>query len=176
MATFLEIGILENVSVIFAVILVFAVVYGGLQLTNILGTNKAIHALIAVIVGLLVLLAPNISKLINFIAPWFAFVFILFIFLMLGFNMFGGTKGFGVFGDTKTINWILFAVAIFILLVGVFKVYGPYQQEYAPEKAEESYAQHVASIFFHPQVLGFILIMAVAFFTIVLISTGLKNL
>lgn len=176
MATFLEIGLFENISVIFAIILVFAVVYGGLQLTNTLGGNKVIHTLIAAIIALLVLLAPNVSKLINYMAPWFAFIFVLFLFLLLGFNMFGGGKGFNLFTQSRTINWIFLGIGMFILVVSLFRVYGPYQQQYAPDQAGKSYSQSVASVFFSPQILGFILIMAIAFFTMALITGSLKNL
>ena len=76
MATFLEIGALRYFSIIFPALLVFVVVYALFEKLKILGENKSIHAIVAIVLAFMVLLIEDIANLINFISPWFVLMFI----------------------------------------------------------------------------------------------------
>ena len=76
MATFLDTGLLSYFSVIFPALLVFVIVYALLEKTKLLGENKAIHAIAAIAIALMLMLSRNIMNVINYMAPWFVLLFV----------------------------------------------------------------------------------------------------
>ncbi|MFC1691118.1 hypothetical protein ACFL0W_02950 [Nanoarchaeota archaeon] len=184
MATFLDVGILENFSIIFSMILVLGVVYGVLEVTKVLGDSKGLNALIGVICAFFVLMAPRVHELIEFIAPWFVFVFVLFIFLVMGMKMFGDPSAGLAFADLTTVNWILFIIGIIIIVLGFGKVFGQETlektviqdgeeisvSEIEGSAASGEYESNFYTTLFHPKIIGFGLIMLIAFFAMAIIG------
>ena len=64
MATILDVSVLSEFSIIFAWLLVFAIIFGLLEVSNFL-QNKAISALIAVVVSTLMMTFPGVVTLIT---------------------------------------------------------------------------------------------------------------
>ncbi|MFC1801758.1 hypothetical protein ACFLZB_04825 [Nanoarchaeota archaeon] len=186
MATFLDVGLLQYFSVIFPVLLVFAIVFAILTTTKILGENKTINALVAVVLALMVLLVPDIVDVINFMAPWFVLVFIFLILLILVYRILGATeKDIGDFIKTdRPIKWAIFAVGLIILLAALGTVFGqkvgPYlggaetsnvtTDDIQSGVATGNWEQNLFATLFHPKILGVILIFAIAIFAIVLLG------
>jgi len=186
MATVLESGLLQNFSLIFSMVLVMAIVYGLLEVTKTLGENKALHGLIAFIIGMLLLVSPNVTKVISALVPWFTLMFVAIILILMTYKLFGATeKDFSAAlkGD-KTIIWTIIIIAI-IIIVGVFsQVYG---QQVLPittktnvsgsgtavssGTATTSFSHNVGATFFHPKVLGLLLIFLVAVFTVAILAS-----
>lgn len=186
MVTFLDIGLLQYFSVIFPVLLVFAVVFSILTTTKILGDNRAIDALVAVVLALMILLVPDLVDIINFMAPWFVLVFIFLILLLLVYRILGATdKDIAEFvWKDRPIKWAIFAVGIIIFLAALGTVFGqkigPYlasegtenvtSEEIQSGVATGSWEQNLFATLFHPKILGVILIFAIAVFAIALLG------
>ncbi len=181
MATPLDIGLLKNFEVVFAFLLVFAVLYGVLEWRKFLGENKGIHAIIAIAISVLVLFSPFAVKLISNMAPWFVFLFIFIVFILLGFSLLGVTNEQVQATVLKQagIKWALFIAGVIILLMAMGSTFG--QQLLEKEAGSNttttattasgsgqstvaggSYGSNVGAIFANPKILGMILILLVA--------------
>lgn len=190
MATLLDIGILSSVMPIFSLIFVMAVVFGVLTLTKVFGDNKGIYALIAFILGIMVLVVPGINAMIATMMPWFTFFFIFIIFLLVIYKIFGATDDdiVGVLRADSTVVWIILIICFVIVAGAAAKIYGPSMlggkdrtvsgvvgegAELAGEPgstSSTSYYQNIGATFFHPKVLGFGLIFLIAVLAISILA------
>ena len=177
MVTFLDVGLLSYFSVIFSALLVFAIVFAILQQTRVLGESKVINALIAIVLALLVLIYEDLTKIINFMSPWFVVVFIFLVLLLMVYRMFGISEqniADYIRGD-RTVNWVLLSIGIIIFLAAIFNVFGQRALQAAGEEnvtviegevAGPSFEENLFATIFHPKILGVILIFAIAVFAI----------
>lgn len=179
MATFIEtLGLLNYFSGLFAAILVFAIVFALLHQTRILGESKAIQALIAVVLAILVLIYPDLVNLINFMAPWFVLVFVFLIMLLMVWRIFGVSEqsiSEFVLGD-RTVNWVLVTIGLLILLAGIFNVFGQRaldQQGSGTSSGTEAgsgddnqFESNLFTTLFNPKIMGVVLVFAIAIFSI----------
>ena len=85
----LNLELLGHFTPVFSFLLVLVLVYAALQYTKALGGNKIIHAIIALVLAFVVILIPSMTALIMFAAPWFTILFIMVIFGIIGFKLFG---------------------------------------------------------------------------------------
>lgn len=176
MATFLEtLSILNFFSALFAALLVFAVVFAILNKTRILGESKVIQWIVAIALGLLTLVYPDIISLVEFISPWFVLLFIFLILLLLAYRLFGYSEEniLEYVKSDRTINWVLVAVGVIILLAGIFNVFGEsaLQATAGGNATSEGdsgsgFQENVFSTLFSPQLLGVLLVFAIAVFAI----------
>ena len=181
MATPLDLGLLKHFSAIFPFILVFAVSYVILNKVEIFGgeKNKQINAIIALALAVMTLFSPNAIALITFIAPYFL-VFMFFIIMLLLVYQFLGVKEKHLerymqyeFGNIH--YWIL-GVALVIIIMGLSSVFGPSISGDVPADEVvtiegqpvqgEALQQRVVDIIYHPRVLGLLLLLLIATFTI----------
>lgn len=187
MATFLEgVGFLSEFSIIFPFILIIAVVYGLAQYTKMLGTNKGIHAIIALAIAALFLFSSSANEVIKIITPWFVILFVFILFLMTGIKMVSPDLDFkSIVGSHSGIAWWMISIALIITLGGIANVFsGPGQpfgkggasedgtttitttttegasSEYAAEKGE------FWGTLFHPKVLGMVVLLFIASYTV----------
>lgn len=195
MATLLDATILKNFTQIFSMVLVIAIVYGILQTTKALGENRGIHILIAFIIGLLVLLIPDVSSLIGGMIPWFTLFFIFILFVLVSYKIFGVTDSdiASYMKADRTLGWVILIVCIVIVIGAFSNVYG---QRFVPltgagdsgtadvvestagtaiggearDVATTSFSGNLAATFFHPKVLGIIFIFLVGVFTIAILA------
>lgn len=180
MATFLEtLGLLNYFSALFAALLVFAVVFSLLSQTKIFGNGKVIQGIISIVLAILVLIYPDLINLVNFVAPWFVLVFIFVVLLLLVYRTFGVSESNiadFVRGD-RTVNWVILAVGILILLAGVFNVFGQRAlQQQGPTVGDDTtvgsngqqagFQSNLFTTLFSPKVLGMILVFAIAIFSV----------
>lgn len=165
MATFLDISGLEHFSTFFVFIFVWLVVYAILTYSKILGDNKAIHIVIGLVIALLVLFSPIATGTIEYIAPWFAVVFIFVIFATIALKSFGAT-GIESLGSLRLVTVV---VVLLILVVGALSYVR--QQITVPGENETSidYSK-TTTILFHPKILGVLFVLIIAVFTIVLMA------
>src|SRR3989344_1154605 len=182
MVTVLESGLLENFTIIFSLVFVIAIVYGVFQMGKVFGDNKGLHALIALIVGLLVIMVPDITKIIAVMIPWFTLLFIFILFLILAYKIFGASDEdvLSVLKVDHVTIWVIIIIAIVIVIASFSNVYGQKLLESPGGNdtrvasdvgtATGSFSQNVGATFFHPKVLGMIFILLVAVFTISLLA------
>lgn len=187
MVTLLDSGLLGTLAPILSLLFVMAVVFGVLSMTKLFGDNKGIHILIAFILGVLVLLMPNVNQVITIMMPWFTFLFIFIVFLLLIYKIFGATDSdiSGFLKAERTLGWLIVIVALIIVGGSLAKVYGekllpvttgPAAEGVieggaaAPSTTTGTFGGNLAAAFFHPKILGFGLIMIIAVFAMAVMS------
>lgn len=184
MATILDIGLLEFFDPIFAVLLVFGIIYALLQKTEVVTKSLGINAIIAISISFMVLLSETLIQMINFMIPWFV-IFILFgVLLMLIFQMLGAKDEHFTSALEKDglLVWIIAGVGIVIMAAAFANVLGQSLLEEAGdagvtaigegEVGTGSFQQNIYATLFNPKVLGLMILFGVAIFAILLLSGG----
>lgn len=186
----LDVGLLQYFSPIFSFILIFTLVYAVLQFTKLLGNNKVVHATLALVVGAFFLFTPNASGVIMFITPWFTVLFIIIVFMLISFKIFGATDDQirGVISNWGGLQWLIGIIGIVIIIAAFGNVFGqkflgftqgnqavlPTNQNGELPTGTGDFEQNVAGVFFHPKILGMILILIIAGLTIRALSGVMK--
>lgn len=179
MATFLDASLLTLLAPVFALIFVFLIVYVVLQGSKMLGDNKGIHALLALTVAFFVALSPQITRVIIFMSPWFVvmIVFIVFLFVIGKFAGFTEDNMMATFGGRQGAFWWIVFFAGLILTFSFSNVFGQQLLEGPDGTVKEvnatksPFASNVSQTIFHPKVLGLLLILLIASFTVRLMVT-----
>jgi len=164
MATFLDISGLQSFSTFFVFIFVWLAVYATLSYSRVLGDNKAINIVIGLVIGLLVLFSPIATGVIEYIAPWFAVVFVFVIYVTIALKLFGA--GPESLGSLKTVT---FVVIILILVVGALSYVREQVSAPGDNETDVDYGK-TTTLLFHPKILGIMFIMILAIFTVVLMA------
>jgi len=198
MATFLDVGILGYFRVIFAMILIFVIMYGFLSWTKPFGDgSNGLYALVSIAFAILGITSTGVLTLVTFMTPWFFIVifvafFILFILMIFGLKQKDLTAGL----SSELRTWVII-VTIVILLFGLGSAFGqktlegttgttssdPSQVQGsigtgdnvtgAPSAtASTDFGTNALNTLVNPQVLGMILIMLVGVFAIFLLTKG----
>jgi len=187
MATPLNAELLSKFSIIFSMIFVFAIVFGILQATNLLGKNRGINSIIALVTALMLLFAPNLAQVINVMVPWFVVFLIFIIFTYLIFRFMGASEGDMnfVLKRYKTVLYVVVTISVIIFLGALGKVF--FSAETAGQYEFGSDERPTVGLngtivpgdvggppgeatfwatFFHPKVLGMIFLLLIAMFLI----------
>jgi len=183
MATVLDVGLIQYFSVIFPVILVFAIVFAGLQKSKLVGESPAINALIAIVAGLLMLLSNKAVLIINNMIPWFAVAIIFFIMLLFLLKMFGlKDESLITAVKDKAVYWSLIGIALAIVGAAVGTTFGQEALDTGTtgttvidsSTTGDNFQGNIYSIMSNSKVLGMMIIFAIAIFTIALL-TGISG-
>ena len=183
MATFLDVGLFQYFNIIFAVLLIFAIVLALLQKFEILGKNISINIMVAIAIAFMSLMSKTLIQLINFIAPWFVLVFIFLILLLLIYQTLGAKEAdiASALKKEKIIIWTVIGVGLIIIFAGFGQVLGQElleQRTSAPSNvttvdgglASGDFESNIYSTLFNPKVLGLIVIFLIAIFAAAFIS------
>ncbi len=178
MATVLDISLLKGFVDIFVWLLIFIVVYGGLELTNLL-KNRGLHALFAFVITAVIVLTGGGVNIIVAMAPWVVVMAALmfFVLMLAGFAGLKTNEVFSsVFGGSGGVWFIL--IPLFIIMI-VAWTQGPKAttvidqttgEEIVVEQQVNAEQRPFISILTSPKILGLILIMAVAAMTLLLMA------
>lgn len=180
MATVLDLGLLEGFSVLFSFLLVFVIIYGLLSYTKLFGDNQAIHAIIGISFAVLTLFAPKALEAIKVMVPWFILFILAGVMVLLVYKLFGApdesiswtVRNFG------GLKWGIFIISIIIIGASVSSVY------FVGDGSDNSTSLITASegdvggvgegallaTIFHPKMLGLVVVLLIAVFTISLLS------
>ncbi len=186
----IEIGFLQYFSPIFVFLLVFVIVYAILQFTKFAGENKILHAIIGFLVSIVFLFSTSATTVVTFIAPWFTIMFIFIIFMLVAYKLFGATDDQirTVISKNSTVQYFILALGIIIALLGLGSAFGQNllsatqgiseAQESttgeAGDVATSSYQQNLVATLFNPRILGMILLLVIAAFTIRAMTAVMK--
>ena len=179
----LNISFLQYFSPIFIFVLVFVMIYGILQFTKFLGDNKVLHALIGFFIAVIFLFSTEAITVVQVIAPWFTVLFIFVIFILMSYKLFGATDDQirNVITHASALQYTILALGIIILLFGLGAGFGQKLLGYSADISEvrdaateagegstatSSYQTNLISTLFNPKILGMILILVIAAFTI----------
>lgn len=171
MATFLDIGLVENFSIIFYLIFIFVLLYAILSLTKVLGENKNLNAMLALALALILGLSGPVRELISFVTPTF-FVFIFFAFFAILIYRFMGASDKDVseiMGTKSGTRSFILIIVLIIILSSLGKIFftGPatsdvnettaINQSDVGTKGESA----LTATLTHPKVLGLVLILII---------------
>lgn len=187
----LDVSLLGYFSPIFTFILIWTLVYATLQFTKMLGENKVIHGAIAFVIGAFFLFTPEATGVVTFMAPWFTVVFVIIIFMLMAFKIFGATDDQirAVIANWGALQWLVGIVGIIIIFAAFGNVFGQKflgftqgdepmvpsnQNPTSGSSATGDFDQNLASTFFHPKILGTILILITAALAVKLLSSKIK--
>jgi hypothetical protein len=194
MATFLEIGLLHNFSVVFIFLLVFAIVFAVLEYKSPFGKDKkGIHGIIALAISFLIVVYRPAILMINFMTPWFVVLF-LFIFMMIfAIMMFGASESdaIALIKDNRVYPYLI-VIAVIIVIAAFSSAYGQTLLEKGTNTDETedddgnpavlpgdietgstkttSFGTNVVNTIFHPKVLGLIAIFLIGLFTLTFLT------
>jgi hypothetical protein len=179
MATFLDIGLFESFSPIFAFLFVWVTVFAILEFTKLFGETKGLHAMLAFILAVLTMLSPKLVQLISLMSPIFVVAMIFILFLLLLFRLFGAEESWfkeAITSRSSAFYWILI-VAIVILVGSIATVYGQELLSITQggEGNQTGIAANLGATLFHPKVLGFAVLMLIAVFTIYFLAAKIKE-
>jgi hypothetical protein len=186
----LELGFLQYFSPIFIFLLVFVIVYAICQFTKLAGENKILHAIIAFLVSIVFLFSTTATTVVTFIAPWFTIMFIFILFMLIAYKLFGATDDQikTVISKSSTLQYFVLAIGIIIALFGLGSAFGQNLLGFTEDVsttseagvveqgdvASGSYQQNLIATLFNPKILGMILLMVIAGFTIRAMTPAMK--
>ncbi|MFC1722906.1 hypothetical protein ACFL0V_02105 [Nanoarchaeota archaeon] len=183
MATFLDIGLLSHVKVIFPLLLVFVIVFAVLTKSEILGDNKGLASLASLAVAMMMLFVPGVVDVFSIMAPWFV-VIMLLIFMFTVVLLFLGTSPGEIAEYANSwgiVHWFLLIIALIIFIGSIGSVYGESMLPYSGGAVADGgnatagtdtgdFNSNVGRVIFHPKTLGMIIILVTAALAIRLLS------
>jgi hypothetical protein len=185
MATPIDTSLLSSFRVIFPFLLVFCIFYAIFLKTKIFGENKGLGAISALSLAILSILFPVVREVISLMAPWFVFLAFGILFIMMMFMILGFNEGdiMGVFKSPRHdyLNvWIVgLGLLIFVgSLVSVVSDFGgvgetDFSRGYEEGTGEVSQQENdFWDTLVHPNVLGMILVLLVGAFTVSRLANG----
>ena len=178
MATILDIGLLKGFSDLFVWILVFVIVYGGLEVSNLL-KNRGLHALLAFAITAVVVITGGGANLVVAMVPWVVVMLAFFLFLLMVGQFIGLSpqQMLGAFGGTELrgATWYIAIPLIIILVVAWTQV--PKEKTVVDPTTGETVTVEVQqrgfiTVLTNPKVLGLVLVLAISAMTMVLMTGG----
>jgi hypothetical protein len=189
MATVLDVSLLQSFDIVFAAVLVFAIVFAILSKTKLITDNVTFNALIAAVISFLVMLSNTVVQIVNLMIPWFVLVIILLLLLLLIFQVMGASDKniFEAMKSEKIIIWALLGVGMLIFVIAAGYVLG---QDAGPYLTGESnttsdgttisgsstgtadFGTNVTATLFHPKVLGIFVIFGIIITAVLLLTSS----
>ena len=167
MATFLDVTGLEHFSSVFVFLFVWLVIYAILVSAKILGGNKFISAIIGLVLGVFVLISPISTRVVARTAPFIAVVVVLILLVTIAIKMLAGEPG-PVTEGFRGLGSVFVMLIILIVLVNI--AVEVKEGAKTPSESQKDLSSTV-NLIFHPTFLGMVLILGIAIFTIVLLTS-----
>jgi hypothetical protein len=192
MASPISTSLLENFSVVFTFLLIFALSYGALEVSKVFKDKKNIQATIAIAITFIAIINSSFVRIVNMILPWAALILVFFFFLFfilqfMGVGQADILKAMG--GDNfngRQVFWWVFAALIFLLIwalgssmgqdyledgtgvngsVKVSEVGNELADNY-DDTATDSWGNNIGGIIFNKHVLGLFFLILIGVFAI----------
>ena len=185
MATLFDISLLQTFDVVFAAILVFAVVFALLRKTKVFGRSLGVDSIISVSTALLVVISDKAVEVINFMIPWFVVTFLFIMLLLLVYQVFGvGEKDIANYlRNDRGLGWLLFGVGLVIFVAALGNSFGQTLLEgnldgttsntnLSSETgvATDNFQTNVISTLRHPKIIGMMIVLTIMVFAIGLLT------
>lgn len=184
----LDLAIFEAFGAIFAIILIFVIVYGLLSISKILGERDGLYALIAFAIAILSLVNPGILVLVGFLAPWFFMLvflafFVLFILMIFGLQR-EDLRGWDTSSGGPLQTWVII-ITILIFALGLGVAFGndalQFTQENQTQPVNETgepprdvasgdFFSNVVATLINPSVAGLLAVMLIGVFSSYLLA------
>jgi hypothetical protein len=188
MASVLDIGLIQYFDIVFPFLLIALLVYAVLQKTGIIGKSVAVNSVISVCAAVIAILSDAVVQMITFMTPWFVVTFIFFVLLLLVFQIMGAKDGdFELAVKDKAVQWVIIGIGLIIIFAGFATVFGQNFLDMRDDgevdsetdmidggssdgTSDGSFDSNVTEIFFHPKVLGMIVLFGIAIFAVALLT------
>ncbi len=183
MATLFDISLLQTFDIVFAAVLIFAIVFALLRKTGALGASLGVDAVVAAAAAFLVIISEKAVEVINFMIPWFVVAFLFIMLLLLVYQIFGvGEKDIANYlRNDRGLGWLLFGVGIIIFIAALGNSLGQTFLEEgsggnatsisgAGGVATDNFQTNVVSTLRHPKVIGMMIIFTIMVFAIGLLT------
>jgi hypothetical protein len=182
MASLLDISLLNQFSNIFVILFVFTATYAVLVFKSPFGSNKGLNAMMAAMIALVFIFSNDAIEVIKATIPWYIIIMIALMFIYMIIQSIGTAMPSILKNDIGT--WILI-IGIGILALNVSlrigQTAGPFLGNESinsnnvvangeGDVGSQSYSQNLGATLFHPRVLGFILVLLVAVFSVIWIG------
>ena len=126
MASILDAGLANIFGGIFVFLLVYAIAWGGLSKSKILGDKQGAYAIVAFCAAFLMAVAPPARNFVMFIAPWYIALAVVIFFILFVVGIFGlnAEKHFPkILDDSVAKTWFVIIVVL-IFLAGLAFSFG----------------------------------------------------
>lgn len=172
MATFLDVTGLEHFSSLFVFLFTWLIMYAVFSTTKILGGNKALPILLGLVLSIFVLLSPAVTSIVRELAPWITvgFLFIVLV-AVVSKLMVGDFPGAGQASiEVRAVLLVFLVIVIFIASMTQIRKHISVPGDEGTSEDTEEFLKPT-TIIFHPKVMGAILLLAIAIFTIALLAS-----
>lgn len=177
MATF-DAGLIENFSLIFPFLFVVVVSLGIFMKIKLFGGNTVLQGTLSLILGLIILVSPNMIKMLNIALPWFVIVFIFFILIIIALQIFGDWDLSDLLGSKTGLKSTVAIICLIIILSAIFMTYGTHQEQTIedPDSVDGEIITRPQSTdtfpgtIYNPKILGLILLFGIATITIKILT------
>ena len=189
MAVPLGIGLIDKFSIVFLALMIFAITYGVLSISNIFKGAKNLYGLIALAVTFLALINSDFVHMLIMILPWIAmmilfFFFMFFILQFLGMDNDLILKVMGGENKMSTIWWV-FGALIFLVIWSMSSMMGQRFLEHsspneitsvnstnqvASSTSTNSFHKELTNILFNPAILGFMVVLVIAMMALMMLT------
>ena len=119
MATFLDIGILKNFSIVFTWLLIYVVVFGLLEWKSPFGKDKkGFNVMVAFAIAFLGVISTSARYFIEFITPWFLVMALVIFFILFIVRMFGLSDSSveNIIKDNMAHTWLIVLSIVIVLM------------------------------------------------------------
>ena len=183
----LDLSLLTFFTPVIGFLLVFLMLYAAFTSFKLFGENKVLHAGIAFFISLLVLIYQPIGMVIITMAPWFTFLFIFFILIIIVFRIFGVPEESisGALRNVSGLRNLIIFICILIAFGALANVFGQGQLDVRAGQLQESvtdvdstqtvdFKTNLFNTLYHPKVLGLMFFLVVASVTVYLMSSRMR--
>lgn len=191
MASFLDIAFFEGMTPILILLLVFAIVYGILSTTRVLGSNKNLNAIISLVIGIFVMFSTKIVKVIMVMIPWFLVLGIFLILVVIAFKTLGlSDESLRNAVHDKSVYWTIIVICLILFVAAIASVFGQEELNVTKENSSsqvtfgnadsssttsvdsngnvitntDNFENNAKATFYHPRMLGFIVVIIICIF------------
>ncbi|MFT4309326.1 MAG: hypothetical protein ACMXYL_02485 [Candidatus Woesearchaeota archaeon] len=181
-------GLIGGFLPFFMVLFTWVIVFAFLDKTKVFGDSagsKGRNSIIALVVALMVLATPDITRLITVVVPWFFFLFLFFMLVAIGFYFVGGKEEhmFSALSESQGV-WVFIVIGGIIVAMAAGSVYGDQLLDFTTDPSEPtngnatgppssdtgSFRDNLGAVLFDPAVLGLIAFMLIATFAILFLG------
>ncbi len=179
-ASIIDLSIMQGMSAIFLIIMVFIMIYALLQKTKVLGGNYALDATIAIAVSFMMIISGTVMEIISNMTPILVLCLFLGVFFIMATRFIGieDSSIVAMLGGQNAVWWFII-IGILIFLGAAGQVVGPILAGGGGEGAKEAiqpgetgdvgtgdYQQDLRNTLFHPTFLGMVVLLLIGSFTI----------
>lgn len=178
-SSIIDLSIIQGMSAIFLIIMVFIMIYALLQKTKVLGGNPALDATVAIAASLIMITSGTVIQIISNLTPILVLLFFLAVFFLMATRFMGieDASIIKMMGGQNAAWWFII-VGILIFLGAAGQVVGPLLSpgggaelaDTVPGEAGPTgtgdYATDLRNTIFHPAFLGMIVLLLIGSFTV----------